>query len=95
MWIILLKKQVTKDLQNVKKSKFGKETILKINAFLERLKNSENPTLLPNAKKLKGYDDNHYRWRIGDYRIIGIVENGEIKLIEIIKIVHRQEAYKD
>ena len=84
MWIILLKKQVIKNLQNIKKSKFDKETILKINAF--KLKNTGNPTTLPNAKKLKGYEDKRYRWRIGDYRIIGIVENGEIKLIKIIKI---------
>lgn len=93
MWIVLLRKQVEKDLNNLRKS--HRELTLKIDIFLDKLKNTENPSILPNAKKLKGYDDNRYRWRIGDYRIIGIIENGEVKIIEIIKIAHRQEAYKD
>lgn len=37
------------------------------------------------------YDDNRYRWRLGDYRIIGIVENNTFKLIQIIKIAKRDE----
>lgn len=92
MWVILLKKQVEKDLNKLK-AKFDTEITLKINAFLDKLKNTENPTSLPNAKKLKAYDDNCYRWRIGDYRIIGIVENSEVKIIKIIKIAHRKDTY--
>ena len=92
MWIILFRKQAAKDLKNLKSVN---NISLRISAFIEELKITENPTALPNAKKLKGYDDNRYRWRIGDYRVIGIVENGEVKIIEILKIAHRQEAYKD
>lgn len=94
MWVILLKKQVEKDLRRLKKSKFDKEITLKINAFLEKLKNTEKPSALANAKKLRGYNGKGYRWRIGDYRIIGIIEDGEVKIIEIIKIAHRKEAYE-
>ncbi|QOQ97122.1 type II toxin-antitoxin system RelE/ParE family toxin [Helicobacter cinaedi] len=65
----------------------------KIQIFLtERLPNIENPCFLPNAKKLKGRD-NQYRWRLGDYRVIGIVENGEFLIVNITRIAHRQGAY--
>jgi mRNA interferase RelE/StbE len=43
-------------------------------------------------KKLQGYD-NVYRIRVGDYRILYSIEN-EILTIDIIKIAHRQSAYK-
>lgn len=87
-------KQIDKFLLKLAKSTPKK--FLKIDTFLkDELPNCENPCTLPNAKHLQGFKDNRYRWRIGDYRIIGIVENGEIKVIEIIKIAHRQEAYKD
>lgn len=66
----------------------------KIVKFIEEnLATSENPCFLSNAKKLSGFSDNRYRWRLGNYRIIGIVKNDEFKLIQIIKIAHRQEAY--
>ena len=67
---------------------------LKIEVFLTKLQSIPNPTALPNAKKLQGFS-NRYRWRIGDYRIIGIIENGEFKIIEIIKIAKRDDnTYK-
>lgn len=65
----------------------------KILLFLyKKLPNSNNPSNLPNSKKLQGFSDNRYRWRIGEYRIIGIIKNEEFTIIEIIKIA--QEAYK-
>jgi len=64
-------------------------------SFLEKLENQENPCTLPNAKHLQGFNDNRYRWRIGEYRIIGIVENGEMKIIQVIKIAKRDDnTYK-
>ncbi len=54
----------------------------------------ENPCTLPNAKRLQGFK-NHYRWRVGDFRIVGIVENGEFKIVQIVKISKRDEnTYK-
>ena len=53
---------------------------------------AENPTQLSNCKKLQGYEK-HYRWKVKDYRIIGIVEN-DILTIEIIKITTRENAYQ-
>ena len=43
-------------------------------------------------KHLQGFNDNRYRWRIGEYRIIGIVENGKTKIIKVIKIDKRDST---
>ena len=44
------------------------------------------------VKKLKG-EDNAYRIRVGDYRVIYIIED-LIIIVEIQRIRHRKEAYK-
>ncbi len=68
---------------------------VKVAAFLYvRLPACENPCTLPNAKRLQGFK-NHYRWRVGDFRIVGIVENGEFKIVQIVQISKRDEnTYK-
>ncbi|MFN9174623.1 MAG: type II toxin-antitoxin system RelE family toxin [Synechocystis sp.] len=43
------------------------------------------------VKKLKGYQ-NTYRIRVGDYRVIYEINDGEM-LILIISTIHRQSAY--
>ncbi|WP_238699456.1 type II toxin-antitoxin system RelE family toxin [Helicobacter saguini] len=64
----------------------------KIESLLyETLPNTPNPLILPNAKKLKS-QENKYRWRVGNYRVIGEVYNN-ILTIEIIKIANRKDAY--
>ena len=86
---IHIKNQAKKILAKLAKS--APKDFLKINNLLENeLPNCENPCALPNAKHLQGFSDNRWRWRIGDYRIIGIVQNGEFKIIEIIEILRRQ-----
>lgn len=69
---------------------------LKLDIFIyQKLASCNNPCVLPNAKHLEGFKDNRYRWRLGDYRVIGIVSNGEYKIIQIIKISKRDEnTYK-
>lgn len=80
---IKFKKQVDKFLAKLSKS--ATKEFLKIDAFLkDELPNCENPCKLSNAKHLQGFSDNRWRWKIGDYRIIGIVQNGEFKIIEIV-----------
>lgn len=61
--------------------------------FLDRLKDEKQPQLLKNVRKMKGYDE-RYRWRVGNYRVIGLIKDKEL-IIEIIKIATRQRAYKD
>jgi mRNA interferase RelE/StbE len=43
------------------------------------------------CKKLKG-SENEYRLRIGDYRILYLVEDS-IKIVEIFKVGHRRNVY--
>ena len=88
---VFINNRAEKELEKIWKS--NRAAAKKIQIFLtEKLQNIENPCFLPNAKKLKGRD-NQYRWRVGDYRVIGIVENGEFLIINITRIAHRQEAY--
>lgn len=84
-----LTNKAEKELEKLKQK--NKLLSIKIAKFiLEKLDNSENPALLPNAKKLSGFKDNRYRWRLGDIRIIGTIKN-EIKIIEIIEISKRDD----
>lgn len=95
-----MKNEITLDrpaiatLKRVQK-KAPKEFI-KISSFIfNELSCSENPLKLPNATKLVGFSDNRYRWRLGDHRIIAIVEKNEFYIIKIIKISKRNEdTYK-
>lgn len=65
----------------------------KITKFIEdNLATSENPCALPNARKLSGYNDNRWRWTLGNYRIIAKVINGEFKIIQIIEIARRNST---
>jgi len=46
------------------------------------------------AKQLINIDEKRYRFRIGDYRAVFRVENnGEIKILMILRIKHRKDIY--
>lgn len=91
---IRLSKKADKFLTKLEKS--SPHDFDKIDYFLKNtLVTTKNPCALPNSKHLKGFGNNLYRWRLGDYRIIGIVENDEFQIIEIVKITKRDEkTYK-
>lgn len=63
----------------------------KIDIFLKTLSKIENPLTLPNCTKLVGFSDNRYRWRLGNHRIIAIVQKGAVKILQIIHIGKRDE----
>ena len=44
------------------------------------------------AMQLAGYDD-RYRIRLGDYRIIYLIEHAE-KVVTIFKVGHRKDVYR-
>ena len=69
-----------------------KKGITKVNDFLKILEKTPEPTKLPNAKKMQGYSKNIWRWRVGQYRIVGEVKENEL-LIYIIEISTRENAY--
>ena len=92
---IIVEKKVTKFLKKLAKS--APQAYIKIIDFLkDDLSNANNPCILANAKHLQGFSDKRYRWRLGDYRIIGIVERDKFYIIQIIKIAKRDDnTYKD
>lgn len=63
----------------------------KISRCLQQLE--QNPRLHPNIKALKGDYLGYYRYRVGDYRIIYLIENEMIQVL-VVAIAHRSEVYK-
>lgn len=52
----------------------------------------------PGSKKLTGNpidtgDDDFYRIRVGDYRVIYTIEEGRL-LVLVVRVRHRREAYR-
>ncbi len=64
----------------------------RIKAFMEnRVAFSENPRDLGHA--LSGRFAGHWRYRVGDYRIICKIEDQTITIL-VIEIGHRREVYR-
>jgi mRNA interferase RelE/StbE len=81
---ILWKKSAVKDLQ-----KLPPEIARNIFALVSALADEPRPH---NCKKLISLA-NHYRMRVGDYRVVYRIED-EILVIEIIRIGHRKDVYR-
>ncbi|NIP24600.1 MAG: type II toxin-antitoxin system RelE/ParE family toxin [Phycisphaerae bacterium] len=57
-----------------------------------KIKNLGNNPYPPNCVKLKGQED-LYRIRSGDYRIIYMVKSKEV-IILVLRIAHRRQVYR-
>lgn len=63
----------------------------RIRSFLEdTLQGIQNPRVL--GKPL--VDQEFWRYRVGDYRILASIRDGEL-LILVVAIAHRREVYRD
>ena len=56
----------------------------------KNLENTDDPKRFGRA--LKGNLKDYWRYRVGDYRIIGEINNNEIKILRI-NIGHRKDIY--
>ncbi|WP_223810228.1 MULTISPECIES: hypothetical protein [unclassified Campylobacter] len=94
IWVIKLQsqKKLINLLEKLAKNNPKQFKVIDKFIFIQLRSEEEYPCTLPNAKDLKSFDDNRYRWRLDDYRIIGIVQNNEFKIIHIIKISKRDES---
>lgn len=81
MYQIVIKKRAKKFLDKLPMNE--KKRVV---AAIEKLPESEN------VKMLKGYDG-IYRLRVGDYRIIYTIDNGEL-IITVIDAGNRGQIYK-
>lgn len=68
----------------------AERVIKKIKFYAEQ----ENPLIF--AKQLKGFTPNRYRFRIGDYRVIFMIDDEtlEIRILVILRIKHRKDIYR-
>jgi mRNA interferase RelE/StbE len=65
------------------------KAIARIVPRLERLASVPRP---PGCKKLKG-GDNEWRIRVGDYRIVYVIDD-TAKIVDVTHIAHRREVYQ-
>jgi mRNA interferase RelE/StbE len=71
--------------------KASDDLVVKLDDCIDNL--SQNPYNGSDVKKLKGNYLGYWRYRIGNYRVIYLVEE-EKKNITIFLIAHRKEAYR-
>lgn len=74
-------------------AKLNKKDLLLVARAIDELEQCDNLCTLPNAKKLQGVEDG-WRWRVGVYRILGIVD-GDRLIIELFKIGNRRDVYRN
>ena len=69
--------------------KLSSELVARIAPRLENLATNPRP---PGCKKLQG-GDREWRIRIGDYRVVYIIDDAKL-LVEVTRIRHRSEVYE-
>ena len=84
MYLIKFKKRAAKELRKLPVAIFKKAA-----QSIDGLSKNPRPK---GSKKLKGSDENMWRIRIGNYRVIYIIED-TIKVVNIRKIGHRKDIY--
>jgi len=81
---LLIKKSAEKELRSLPKT-----DLARIAERIQGLAHSPRP---PGCEKLSGQD--RYRVRQGDYRIVYSV-NDDQRVLEVVKIGHRREVYRE
>ncbi len=84
---LVIKPRALKEIKNIEK-----KSRMLIWSFLDELASCENPDSFKDVKKLVGVKDG-YRWRMGVYRILGIIKK-DIITITIFRVGHRREVYR-
>ena len=70
--------------------RFPKPIVKKIQISVDTLAENPRPS---GVKKLKGKEEDFYRIRVGDYRVVYSIDDG-IKIIDIREIGHRKDIYR-
>lgn len=85
MYKVVFKKKASKEL-----FKLPSSTLSKVVSGIDDLALNPRPA---GSKKLKGSDEEMWRIRIGDYRVIYVLED-RIRIVNIRKVGHRKDVYK-
>jgi mRNA interferase RelE/StbE len=87
MYKVIYSKNAIKDLRRLEKS-IAKRIVKKIASF------SKQKSITNFSKPLKGFGDNKYRFRIGDYRAVFQIDKlGRIQILMILNVKHRKDIY--
>ena len=82
---VIFTKKAAKEVKQLNKT-----DIPRIIEKAESLGNDPRPE---GSKKLVGSKEDLWRVRVGDYRIIYLIEE-EVKIIKVTKIAHRKDIYR-
>jgi mRNA interferase RelE/StbE len=85
MHSIIIKRSALKAL-----SKLPEKEAIKISEAIDKLADNARPD---GCKKLEGRKDDSYRIRVGNYRVIYEINDGELKIM-VVEIGNRKEIYK-
>lgn len=85
MYKITISQSALKELHSLQK-----QAVKKIERAINSLAGNPRPA---GVKKLKGNNEDLYRIRSGDYRVVYSIED-EIRVVDIRKIGHRKDIYK-
>lgn len=85
-WTLEIESKAEKQLTKISKT-VGKRIAKELRAIAEL----ENPRL--KGRAMAGSHAGHWRYRIGDYRVIARIENGRMVIV-VIAIGHRREVYR-
>jgi len=86
-WTVKFSDDAKRDLQ-----KLDKPLQKRITSFLSsRMQNTDNPRAT--GKALQGELAGYWRYRVGDYRLICQIKDGELVIL-VIEIGHRKNIYR-
>jgi len=71
-------------------SRLPKPVVKRVVKAIDNLAQNPRPD---GVKKIKGSDENLYRIRVGDYRILYIIDD-VIRVVNVNKVGHRKEIYR-
>ena len=77
-----------KDLKKLEKSQ--------IKRILEKVRfYAENEDMITYAKKLKPPLERYYRFKVGQYRVIFLIDReGNMSVLVVLKVAHRKDVYQ-
>lgn len=87
IWTIEFLPDVRKELKKLDR----KVAARIVDALENRIATLQDPRTL--ASPLKGQLGGYWRWRVGDHRVIGRVEDERITIL-VIRVAHRREVYR-
>ena len=85
MYKVIIKREALKELKH-----FPDRSVKAITKSIERLSGDPRPA---GCKKLKGSSENLWRIRVGDYRIVYLIDD-VIRIINIRSIGNRKDVYE-